>query len=384
MDKLEGRLALDSTNLPPAPRVGPAGQSLTAVEDDKGPAQLSVRDGTRNADSGIRVRGYVHGTPVNFLFDTGTDVTIISPRVHRSIPETTRPELRPTTLTLKLADGSPFPFMGRGVFEVRLGPKTVEHEVRVADDEGECNIGNRIFKTSPMFLRCSKGRSVVGCKENGKVPDHLAGLIESCARRLDEHQQKQLRELLTEYADVFSRSPDDLGRTTVVHHTIDTGTTKPIKQPFRRVPLHQRQVVTDLLQEMFEAGVVKPTSSVWSSPVVLVKKKNGQIRFCVDYRKVNAATMKDSYPIPRITESADALNGSRWFSTLDLASGYWQVGMAEKDERRRQPLLPVMGYSSSAPCRVGCVMSQQRSKDSWIACFQAYTGRRAWSTLTTL
>ena len=87
------------------------------------------------------MRGYVHGTPVNFLVDTGADVTIISPRAYRSIPETTRPELRPTSLTLKLADGSPFPFMGRGVFEVRLGTKTVEHEVWVADVEGDAILG---------------------------------------------------------------------------------------------------------------------------------------------------------------------------------------------------------------------------------------------------
>ncbi|PIK49540.1 Retrovirus-related Pol polyprotein from transposon [Apostichopus japonicus] len=69
-------------------------------------------------------------------------------------------------------------------------------------------------------------------------------------------------------------------------------------------------------------------------PIVLVKKKNGGTRFCVDYRKVNALTEKDSYPIPRIADSLDAMTGARWFSTLDLASGYWQVGMAKEDRQK--------------------------------------------------
>lgn len=67
---------------------------------------------------------------------------------------------------------------------------------------------------------------------------------------------------------------------------------------------------------------------------MLVKKKNGGTRFCVDYRKVNALTEKDSYPIPRIADSLDAMTGARWFSTLDLASGYWQVGMAKEDRQK--------------------------------------------------
>ncbi|PIK34914.1 hypothetical protein BSL78_28254 [Apostichopus japonicus] len=75
-------------------------------------------------------------------------------------------------------------------------------------------------------------------------------------------------------------------------NTIDTGTAKPIKQPARKVPMHQRETVSILLQEMLDAEVVEPSSSAWSSPVVLVKKKNGKTRFCVDYRKVNGVTSK--------------------------------------------------------------------------------------------
>lgn len=80
---------------------------------------------------------------------------------------------------------------------------------------------------------------------------------------------------------------------------------------------------------MLEKGVIEPSSSAWSSPVVLVRKKDGEIRFCVDC-KLNKVTVKDSYQLPRIEDCLDALSGSQWFCILDLASGYWQVEMAEE------------------------------------------------------
>ena len=82
---------------------------------------------------------------------------------------------------------------------------------------------------------------------------------------------------------------------------------------------------------MLKCGVIEPAFSPWASPIVLVRKKDGTTRFCVDYRRLNSATLKDSYPLPRINGSIDALSDSCWFSTLDLASGYWQVEVEERD-----------------------------------------------------
>ena len=88
------------------------------------------------------------------------------------------------------------------------------------------------------------------------------------------------------------------------------------------------------MNEMYKQGIIEPAAGPWCSPVVLVKKKGGGMRFCVDYRKLNDVTHKDSYPLPHIDDSVEALSGARWFSTLDLKSGYWQVEMDEVDKEK--------------------------------------------------
>lgn len=130
---------------------------------------------------------------------------------------------------------------------------------------------------------------------------------------------------------MISVDGSDLGLTTIVQHEINTGDAKPIRQAPRRLPFHQRQTVRELVADMLDRGVVESSKSPWSSPIVLVKKKDGTTRFCVDFRKVNNLTKKDAHPLPRIDDTLDALGGAQWFTTLDLASGYWQIEVAQAD-----------------------------------------------------
>ena len=126
-------------------------------------------------------------------------------------------------------------------------------------------------------------------------------------------------------------STSDLGKTSKLQHRIPTGDTYLTRQPVRRVPPHQREAVQQLPNQMLDGGVIEPSTSPWASPIVLVQKKDGTTRFCVDYRRLNNVTCKDAYPLPRIDATLDTLHGSRWFSTLDLLSGYWQVEVTESD-----------------------------------------------------
>jgi hypothetical protein len=112
-----------------------------------------------------------------------------------------------------------------------------------------------------------------------------------------------------------------------VYHRIDTGEARPICHPLRRLPLAKQAEATEMLEDMRRRRVIEESDSPWSSPVVLVWKKNGDLRFCVDYRKLNDVTKKDCFPLPRIDNALDTLAGAKWFSTLDLKSAYWQVDL---------------------------------------------------------
>ena len=151
--------------------------------------------------------------------------------------------------------------------------------------------------------------------------------------RLSPLQQQQLNELFREFNDVFSQGEDDLGSTPLVEHTIETHG-PPLRQPYRRQNPAVRREEMAQVQQMLTSNVILPSNSPWASPVVMVRKKDGSLRFCVDFRQLNAPTVKDAHPLPRIDDLLDALHGVKWFSTLDLKSGYWQVPITEQDKAK--------------------------------------------------
>ena len=133
------------------------------------------------------------------------------------------------------------------------------------------------------------------------------------------------------YADIFPVPGDPLtGHTDAVEHDINTGDRSPIRCAPRRMSPQKMKKEEQCVTEMLTGGQIEASDSPWSSPVVLVTKKDGSTRFCVDYRQLNDATIKDAYPLPRIDDTLDMLAEKQWFSTLDLASGYWQVSLSRE------------------------------------------------------
>ena len=164
-------------------------------------------------------------------------------------------------------------------------------------------------------------------------PDHIQQLLENSKSNLSVSELQQAKEFLLRFRDIFATGKD-CGRTGLVKHEIDTGDARPIKQRPRRIPWAKETEVAEMVKDMADSGIIEPSTSPWSSPVVLVKKKDGSTRFCVDYRMLNDVTKKDSYPLPRIDDTLDMLSGMKWFSTIDLKSGYWQVEISEKDKEK--------------------------------------------------
>ena len=154
-------------------------------------------------------------------------------------------------------------------------------------------------------------------------------------------QRKRLQQLLDKHATAFTKDDSDLGYTDAVHHRIRTTDPKPVAQPYRRIPPHQFKEVQDHIRGLLAQTVIKESYSPYAAPVVIVRKKDGSIRLCVDYRRLNAKTVGDAYPLPRIQESFDALAGARFFSTLDLASGYHQIAMHPEDQHKTAFVTPM-------------------------------------------
>ena len=161
---------------------------------------------------------------------------------------------------------------------------------------------------------------------------------------LTPSEREAVQELLAQNADVFSTNSLDVGCTATILHEIPLVDSRPFRLPYRRIPPSQFQEVHEHIKELKACGIIKTSQSPYASPIVIVRKKDGRIRLCVDYRHLNSRTIRDAHPLPRIDESLDALGNAKYFSCLDLTSGYLQVQMAEKDRQKTAFTTPMGLY----------------------------------------
>ena len=217
-----------------------------------------------------------------------------------------------------------------------LTDKTTPNESEPENEEPEANQldtnTTELWKTAikTVMVTANSDNTLLGQDRLDKLKQelHLDKAV------LSPEQYSVLETFLLDHGDSFALDSSELGCTQVVQHSINTGDHAPIYQHAHRIPFALRDLAEEMVKDMLDQNIVKPSHSPWASPVVLVKKKDGSMRFCVDYRRLNSVTKRDVHPLPRIDDTLDALAGARYFSTLDLASGYWQVAINPADREK--------------------------------------------------
>ncbi|KAF7654556.1 hypothetical protein LDENG_00068320 [Lucifuga dentata] len=320
---------------------------------------------------GLYVICSLDGNPCQALVDTGATNSIVHPGV---LPETNSwwpAGWACTTCKIRTVTGGQARMRGKHLLQVKVGGVEVTHEFWLADIQDPCIIGLDLLQrwgaqvnglrkvihlgTETVALHCHQEeglKHLQGQEEvpeptspvttntirstNGSLATYHADYYPACGLQavhdlwrhssegLDPQQSQQLWDLLHDFTNIFAALDEECTQTGLVQHSIDTGAATPIKLSPHQLPFAERRAAEQIIQEMATAGIIEPSNSPWAAPVVLVKKDGGW-QFCVDYRRLNAVTRKDSYPLPRIDDALDYITGSRWFSSLDLWSGYWQV-----------------------------------------------------------
>ena len=190
---------------------------------------------------------------------------------------------------------------------------------------------HQLVKSKPQSEQYTKTTNATCAATCSETADFQSQVHEAISPHLNEKDRIKLAQLLSEFSDVFD---DKLDTCNVTSHKINTGRSTPIKQRPRRLPYAYRDEADQQIQEMLANGIITPSVSPWSSPIVLVRKKNGDLRFCVDYRKLNQITVNDSHPLPLISDLLDSVKDAKYFSLLDLRSGYWQIPVAQEDRAK--------------------------------------------------
>ena len=163
------------------------------------------------------------------------------------------------------------------------------------------------------------------------MPSHVQELYLRDRTSLTPGQDQRFQALLNHYSDQFAKHSSDIGVTNLICHDIPTGDEPPVWQRVRRLPQEQIPVLQEKIDALHEKNIIRPSRSDWASNVLLVRKKDGTWRLCIDYRELNAKTKSvDPYMLPRIDDTLDALARAKYFTTLDLIAGYHQIELTDE------------------------------------------------------
>ena len=331
----------------------------------------AVASGEIARGSGMWVPVQVQNQPCWAIVDTGASRSLMS----RSLASEIGNPILPYDHKLFGPIGNVIPIDGIMRADVKIGPHATSDEFIVVDQlyprlliglkfmtENGCQMD---LANEQFLIRASDSKTIaVGVHIGDRYehpPDDQANVIQAAkipenpeiddlnveaendvdeimqlaASELQDAEIKQkLRDLVKQYRDVFALAKDPIGTAVGTEHRIETKDAVPIKMAPYKIAPHKLPAIRAEIQEMLERGVIAPSKSPFSSPIVMVPKKDGTNRMCIDYRKLNEITVKDAYPLPRIGQTIDALQGAGFFSSHDLARVYWQVAVAREDQHQ--------------------------------------------------
>ena len=237
--------------------------------------------------------------------------------------------------TVQIRVMNPFPWQIKLYRNCVIGEASkVEDLHTIIEQEDEQETGNcasirRIQFQEPSIDSQTNSESK---KTKVNVPEHMESLFSDTLEHIQDADQIDcIARLFNRYSDIFSKSDTDLGLTNLTEHVIITGNAIPIKQAPRRVPLAFVGEDQAAVENLKAQGTIRESTSPWASPLVFVRKRNGQVRPCVDYRKLNNVTLKDAFPLPRTQDCLDSVAGSKLFSSMDITSAYNQIPVRERD-----------------------------------------------------
>ena len=211
------------------------------------------------------------------------------------------------------------------------------------------NHGKQAVKIPDKTILCNLHQCSAVSPDELNDADSAVPLIdqfdwEDMSVRLTGLQIDVAKDLIDRCDIAFSHHELDLGRTFKTKHPIPMHDASPFKLPYHRIPPSMFEEVRNHLKEMLALDAIRVSQSPYASPVVLIRKPNGKIRFCIDFRKLNPRTKKDAYSLPRIDEMYDSLYGAKWFSSLDIKSAYWQVEVEEADKEKTAFTVGPLGF----------------------------------------
>lgn len=265
------------------------------------------------------------------LIDTGANLSVLGNNMHKRFLKN-KSVLHKTYISARTADNSPLNVIGTLTLPVTCNKltKTVDFLI-IPNISTDVILGMDFIYNFKLLKSFIKSDDIITFKSE---PEHKNSIEEIKAviprDELSSSQTKHLEKVIEEFKEI-STDRVGLGKTHLVEHKIVT-TGPPIKQRYYPLSPPKLNALNEEVDRMLELGVIAPSRSPWSNPVVMAAKKDGSLRFCLDARKLNDVTVKDSYPIPYISSILDNLKGAKYLTALDLSSSFWQINLSNSDD----------------------------------------------------